>query len=68
MNQFMPTVTVGFADYLTSITHSYAKNNNCPYHEALDVDIEDIAEYFIIVLDEQQREKQKKLLESFENI
>ena len=43
MNQFMPTVTVGFADYLTSITHSYAKNNNCPYHEALDVDIEDIA-------------------------
>lgn len=59
----------GLGGFLTQVCVFYQRHTGCPYHEVMnDVDIEDICEYFLFVLDEEERKKRKKMLEKFEEL
>ena len=60
--------TSGFQDYLTQLAILYSKHNNIAYHVALDVDVEDIADYFIFIIDEDKKKKQQELLQKFSEL
>lgn len=58
----------GFVDFLTQLAILYSKHNHCPFHEAMDCDVEDITDYFLFIIEEENKKKQKKLLDTFEEM
>lgn len=60
--------TNGLQDYLIQLAILYSKHNNCSFHEAMDVDVEDICEYFSFIVEEDSRKKQKALMDKFSEL
>lgn len=63
-----PINTDGLQDYLTQLAILYSKHNQCSFHEAMDVDVEDVCDYFIFIIDEDARKKQKEMLDKFSEL
>lgn len=57
------------SEFVTQICIFYQKHTGCPYHTVMnDVDIEDICDYFIFIIEDDKRKKQKAMMEKFQEL
>jgi len=59
----------GLSGFLIQLCIFYQRHTQSPYHETMnDVDIEDICDYFLFILNEEESKKRHAMMEKFEEL
>lgn len=59
---------LGSSTFTNSLVMYYARLNQCPYHTALDVDIEDLVDFYFYIKVEEHEKKERKFDEVFNSL